>query len=163
RPDGTPGILEVGPNSKPQAFTRTYIVNVLPRLENYDGTILVRRPKQPLTQEQSAQLTRFAQAQEGKPFAVARLFLQGTPFRCRYGLRHQLFARTVVNRSRWICSENVVAAATVAGILDRKRFFANSMYPRDLAFDERYDLSPYYHAAVPWIRQPVESADLQTR
>lgn len=158
RPDGTPAILEVGPNSKPQAFTRTFILDVQPRLENYPGKIMVRKPRTPLTKEQSAELTDFALAQQGKKFAVGRLILQGTPFRCRHGLRHMLFAETNLNRSRWICSENVVAAATVAGILDPNVYFANAMYPRDLAFDEHYDLSPVYHPPVMWTREPSTPA-----
>lgn len=151
RPDHTPAILEVGPNSRPRAFTETAIVDVFPRLASYPGGILVRRLRQPLSPEQSAALTQFAQAQEGKKFAVGRLFLQGTPFRCRSGLRYWLFAHTDLNRDRWICSENVVAAATIAGLLDPKRYPANAMYPGDLAYDERYDLSAVYHVPVLWV------------
>lgn len=151
RVDGTPAILEVGPNSRPQAFTKTYIVDVRPRLESYPGVVLVRRPKVPLTREQSAALTQFALASEGKEFAVGRLALQGTVFNCRHGLRHKLFATTHFDRERWICSENAVAAATVAGLLDPKHHPANCMYPRDLAYDEKYDLSAVYYAPVVWV------------
>ena len=52
-----------------------------------------------------------------------------------------------------MCSENVVAAATVAGLLDPKVHCANAMYPRDLAYDEKYDLSGAYHPAVPWMAE----------
>jgi hypothetical protein len=107
-----------------------------------------------LTPEQSAALTCFALAQEGKKFAVGRLALQITPFRCRLGLRHWLFARTCLDRNRWICSENVVAAATVAGLLDPRVHCANAMYPRDLAYDEHYDLSAAYHEPVLWVAEP---------
>jgi hypothetical protein len=154
RPDGTPAILEVGPNSHFHVFTDTCIVELLPRLKSYPGAIMVRRPCQPLTPEQSAALTQFALAQEGKKFACGRLFLQATPFCCRSGLRHYLFAGTHLDRERWICSENVVAAATVAGLLDPKVHTANSMYPRDLAYDERYDLSASYHPPVLWVPDP---------
>lgn len=150
RPDGTPAVLEVGPNSKPHAFTKTYILDVYPRLASYPGQIEVRRPRHPLTPEQSAALTQFALEQEGKKFAVGRLLLQATPFRCRYGVRHYLFARTTLDRSRWICSENVVAAGAAAGVLDPKVYLANAMYPRDLAYDERFDLSPLYHPPYRW-------------
>lgn len=154
RHDGTPAILEVGPNSRPQAFTQVCIVDVKPRLESYPGGIMVRRPRRPLTKEQSVELTRFALAQEGKDFAVGRLALQGTPFRCRVGLRRWLFARTYLDRDRWICSENVVAAATIAGLLNPKVHFANAMYPRDLAYDEDYDLSATFHNPLLWVEDP---------
>jgi hypothetical protein len=151
RPTGEPAILEIGPNSRPMAFTEAAIVDVYPRLSSYPGTIMVRRPHQPLTPEQSEALTTFALGQDGKKFAVGRLVLQVTPFRCRTGLRRALFGRTIFDRKRWICSENVVAAATIAGLLDPSIHLANAMYPRDLAYDERYDLSGTYQTPVPWI------------
>jgi hypothetical protein len=154
RRDHTPAILEVGPNSQPHAFTKTYIVDVFPRLESYPGVILVRRASRRLTPEQSAALTQFAEAQEGKDFAVGRLLLQATPIRCRTGLRYMLFARTYYDRDRWICSENAVAAATIAGLLDPKRHPANAMYPRDLMIDDRYDLSESYRPAQLWVAKP---------
>lgn len=159
RPDGTPAILEVGPNSRPHAFTKTFIVEVWPRLESYPGIVMVRRPRTPVTHEKSVELTHFAEAQVGKKFAVGRLALQGTPFRCRCGLRQSLFAKTCFDRDRWICSENAVAAATIAGILDPKVHFANAMYPRDLAYDERYDLSEQYFDPVMW--SPVSNPRIE--
>ena len=92
RVDGTPAILEVGPNSRPHAFTKTYIIDVFPRLQTYSGVVMIRRPKRLLTPEQSAALTKFALASEGKEFAVGRLALQLV--NCRHGLRHLLFAKT---------------------------------------------------------------------
>jgi hypothetical protein len=154
RPDGTPAILEVGAHSQPRAFTETSIVDVWSRLAGYPGVVMVRRPRRPLTGEQSAALTAFALAQNGKKFALGRLLLQATPFRPRVGLRRLLFARTYLDRKRWICSENAVAAATVAGLLDPAVHFANAMYPRDLAYDEHYDLSATYQAPVLWLADP---------
>ena len=151
RVDGTPAILEVGPNSRPQAFTKTYIVDVFPRLESYSGVVMIRRPKRPLTREESDALSKFALASEGKEFAVGRLALQGTPFNCRHGLRNYFFAKTYYDRDRWICSENVVVAATIAGLLDPKRYPANCMYPRDLTYDEKYDISDTFYAPVLWV------------
>lgn len=159
RPDGTPALLEVGPNSRPQAFTRTAIVDVAPRMENYLGVMYVRRLLQPLGAEQSKKLTDFAAAQTGKEFAVGRLALQVTPFRPRVGLRHALFAETRIDRERWLCSENVVAAGTVAGIFDPRVHFANAMYPRDLAYDDHYDLSQMYAPMVLWLANPNPQID----
>lgn len=154
RPDGSPAILEVGPNSRPRAFTETCIVDVLPRLKSYPGSVMVRRPCRPLTCEQSKALTEFALAQEGKKFAVCRLALQATPLRCRSGLRHFFFAKTCFDRDRWVCSENVAAAGAVAGLLDPKVHCANCMYPRDLCYDETFDFHGILHTAVLWVADP---------
>jgi hypothetical protein len=62
----------------------------------------------------------------------------------------QYFGRTVLDRERWICSELVVAAAATAGVWTPETFPANLMYPRDLCYDERFDLSPYYDAPGLW-------------
>jgi hypothetical protein len=151
RPDHTPAILEAGPNFIP----RVYILEPLLRMKAYPGTVMIRRPRQPLTTEQSEHLTCFAMAQEGKDYALARLFLQGTPFRCRVGLRKTCFAHTCMDRNRWTCSELTAAAAVAAGLLDRRRFPANAMYPRDFCYDERYDLSGSYGAPLLWTEQPI--------
>ena len=104
----------------------------------------------PLTPEQSAALTRFALAQEGKPFALGRLLVQGTPFRCRIGLTAT-------------CSVTPIstAALDLFGIGGRRRgqcrpidptvYPANAMYPRDLAYEQTYDLSPVFEAPVLWV------------
>src|SRR5262249_22601385 len=105
---------------------------------------------EPLTEEQSGDLTRFAEAQEGKNIAFKRGLLQGTPIRCRSGLRREIFAHTYTNRRRWFCSEMVVAAACAGHFLAPHVYHANAMCPRDLALDETYNLSALYRKAVPW-------------
>jgi hypothetical protein len=119
-------------------------------MSNYPGDVMIRRPHRPLTREQCDSLTAFGLAQEGKDYALVRLFLQGTPLRCRFGLRKVLFGRTWLDRNRWTCSEIVVAAATAAGLMDPRRHPANAIYPGDLAHDRRYDLSGVYQPPVPW-------------
>jgi len=151
RPDRTPAILEAGPDFIP----RIYILEPLRRMRAYHGTLMIRRPRQPLSPEQSDELSRFAMAQEGKDYALARLILQGTPFRCRSGLRKTCFAHTCMERNRWTCSELTAAAAEAAGLLDRRRFPANAMYPRDFCYDERYDLSSSYGEPLLWTEQPL--------
>jgi len=152
RQDGRPALLDLtGPTVK---SARVSLIEVLPRLQRYHGVIVVRRPRRALTAQQSADLRHFAQEQEGKEFAYFRMLLQGTVFRSRNGLRHYLFAATCMDRTRWLCSELVVAAATAAHLLDAKTFPANSMYPRDLAYDEKYDLSGIYQAPILWVADP---------
>ena len=146
RPDGTMALLEAGPNLDP----KVYIVNVVPRLHAYNGTVLVRRLKTPLAPEQCDKLTQFAMAQEGKPYARIRLILQGTPFRPRGPIRKALFGHTSLDRSCWTCCELTGAAATAAGVLIPKVHFANAMYPRDFAYDEDFDISSSYREAALW-------------
>jgi len=125
-----------------------------PRLHKFDGTILVRRLRQPLSEEQERRMADFAQAQEGKRYAIGRLALQGTPFRPRGTLLAPILGRTVVDRDRWICSELVVASLVVAGVFDADDYPANLMYPRDLCYDERFDLSPRFETPAMWYPRP---------
>lgn len=149
RQDGSPAILDI---AGPRTLTAKVVLpDACPRMMEYKGAILVRRPCRPLTCEQSAALTHFAVAQEGKPFAIARLALQGTPFRPR---TCTCFAATHLDRERWICSELVVAAATVAGLVDPHVHFANAILPGDLAYDDHCDLSGYFQEPALWIPDP---------
>jgi hypothetical protein len=149
RDDGSLGILEAGTN----AVMKVFVWDFEPRLHGFDGTILVRQPRTAMTPEQAKKLADFAVAQEGKPYAIGRLALQATPFRPR--VLASVFGRTVVDRDRWICSELVVAGATVAGVWEMDTFPANVMYPRDLCYDEKYDLSPYYETPALWYPREV--------
>jgi hypothetical protein len=152
RPDGSPALLDLtGPTVR---TGRVSLLEVMPRLETYPGVILVRRLRKPLSPAQCADLCAFATVQQGKEFALGRMLLQATPFCCRNGLRHCLFAGTCMNRERWLCSELVVAAATAAHILDPRTFPANSIYPGDLAYDTKYDLSGLYQSPVLWVAKP---------
>ena len=146
RRDGSPAILEAGP----EAAQKVFIFDVDDRLHKYDGTILIRRLKTPLSAEQDKNLCEFSMEQEGKKYALGRLLLQLTPFRPQGTLRGQLFGRTVLDRDRWLCSELAVAAMAVAGVIDPKAYPANAMYPRDLTYDERHDLSPFYDEPALW-------------
>src|SRR5207249_3184676 len=72
RQDSSMAILEAGTN----AVMKVFVFELEPRLHEFDGTIVVRRLKKPMTEEQSDQLRDFALAQEGKPYAVGRVLLQ---------------------------------------------------------------------------------------
>ncbi len=119
--------------------------------EDYKGTIQIRRCKKELTAEQSNALTKFAEAQDGKRYAVARLLLQGTSLRSRGPVRELVLGKTVLDRDSWICSELSVAAGTVVKLFDPKVVYANVAYPRDLVNNERYDLSANWHDAAMWV------------
>ncbi|MSQ94513.1 MAG: hypothetical protein EXR98_08145 [Gemmataceae bacterium] len=149
--DGKLAVLEAGPDD-------TVWVKLLPldkRLpqfnEDFKGTIQIRRCKKELTAEQSKALTKFAEAQDGKRYAIARLLLQGTSLRSRGPVRELVLGRTVLDRDSWICSELSVAAGTVVKLFDPKVVYANVAYPRDLVDNERYDLSASWHEAAVWV------------
>lgn len=146
--DGKPALLEMtGPRT---ILATVKILDPETRLRSYPGEIMVRRLREPLTAEQSRELTEFAYAQKDKRFAFGRVALLVTPFCPRTGLRHTLFGHTYLNRNRWFCSELVVAACTKAQVLSAKTCSANATYPRDLAADDRINLSHLYHPPVPW-------------
>lgn len=150
KPDGTLGTLEAGTN----AVMKVFNFDLEPRLRQFDGTILIRTPKKALDDEQSRRLAEFAKAQQGKTYAVGRLALQAMPLRPRTTLLTPIFGRTVVDRDRWICSELVVASLAVAGVWSVDAYPANAMYPRDLCYDERFDLSPHFEPPAMWYPRP---------
>ena len=146
--DGKPALLEL---TGPKVITaRVQVMDVDTRLQSYPGTVMVRRIREPLTPEQSQDLTQFAYAQQGKSFAAGRVALMVTPFCARTGLRQELFGHTYMNRNRWFCSELVVAACSKAKILDGNKCCANALFPHDLAVDRRLDLSATHHAPLFW-------------
>src|SRR4051794_8025667 len=148
REDGTPALLELtGPTVM---SAKVVVLDVEPRLSTYPGDVMVRRIRRPLNEEQSHALTCFARSQAGKGFAMRRILLFATPFNPRCGLRRTLFGHTYFDRNRWFCSEMVVSAGTSARLFNPHIHHANATLPRDLAFDERMDLSDLYHPVVPW-------------
>ena len=148
--DGTPAIIESGPDD-----TMWVRILALPsRLQGFEGDIWIRQVRQPLTPEQNAHLTEWALHQDHKHYALGRLLLQATPFRCRSDWQCKLFGATKVDRNRWLCSELVVAGDMVAGLLDPAVHFANAIYPRDIVFDNKYDLSANFCEARYWSASP---------
>jgi hypothetical protein len=149
KPDGSLAVLEAGPDDT----VWVKLLDVTPRLrqfqKDFGGTITIRRCKVALSRDKSAALTRFARAQNGKPYAVLRLLLQGTPFRAR-GLLAPFLAHTYLDRDAWICSELAVAAGTVAGLFDPKVVRANATYPRDVVDNRCHDLRAVWHDAMEW-------------
>jgi len=154
RYNGSLAILEAGPDDS----IWVTIQAVGPRLKQFDkdfqGTITIRRCKKDLNAKQSKALTRFAEAQEGKQYAIIRLLLQGTPLRSRGLFGELLLGQTSIERWSWICSELVVAAGTVAELFP-SRVKANATYPLDLVNNRRHDLSRIWQDAATW--RPVRN------
>jgi hypothetical protein len=155
RYNGSLAILEAGPDDSIWVTIQV----VAPRLHQFDkdfhGTISIRRCKKDLSRVKSKALTSFAEAQEGKMYAILRLLMQGTPLRSRGFPRELFLASTQLDRWSWICSELVVAAGTVAGLFPA-RVKANVTYPQDIVNNGRHDLSRTWHDAETWRPSPKE-------
>jgi hypothetical protein len=149
RYNGSLAVLEAGPDDSVVVTLQA----VAPRLRqfhrDFQGTITIRRCKRELSPARSKALTYFAEAQEGKQYAVLRMLLQGTPFRCRGPVRERFLAHTYLDRWSWFCSELVVAAGTVAGLFPDK-VKANVTYPLDLVNNRRHDLGATWEDAETW-------------
>lgn len=140
RPDGTMGILEGGPHDT----LKCRDLDALPHLLSYEkeGRVWVRRRAQPLTAEQSARLTEFALAANGRDFALRRLAVQLTPLRTRGPIRTAFVGHPQgLNRSSYFCSELVTEACVYAGLLDPATARPSATYPRDLFLDR--SVNPY--------------------
>lgn len=140
RPDGSMAILEAGPFDT--LWVRT--LDLIPHLKGYAsiGRVWIRKRKVPLTPEQSARLTEFALAQDGKRFAILRLGKQLTPFRTRGPIRTQFCGKPRGCKGRaYFCSELVCEACVAAGLFDPKTTRPTATYPNDLFFGRSHN--PY--------------------
>jgi hypothetical protein len=162
RADGRLAVLEAGPNDTLGIRN----VDLLPHLKEYEdaGLVWIRRRKVPLTAEQSAALTAFAEAQEGKWFALQRLGVQLTPFRTRGPLRTRFVGKPCgPGRISYFCSELVCEACVAAGLLDPERTRPSATYPRDLFYgrswnpfiDRHLDVNACWHPPARWTCSPV--------
>jgi hypothetical protein len=152
--DGSLALLEVCPDSGTLAGPFVCLLDVLERLHQAPAECHVRRLRCPLTPEQSACLTNFAVAQQGKWIAGVRLFLVLTPFKVHGPVRTYCFGKTCTDRAAWICSELVVAAAAAAGLLDPHVYKANAILTYELYEDKTYDLSCVWYPPVRWLATP---------
>jgi hypothetical protein len=139
-PDGQVGLLEAGPHDK--AYIAT--AEAVPHLRSYEveGPVWLRRRRVPLTCEQSARLTEFAMKQEGKRFAVVRMFALTTPIRNRGPVRtYWLGTPKGADRSSYYCAELCMEACVYAGLLDPEKTRPSATFPHDIFMDE--SLNPF--------------------
>ena len=117
----------------------------------------------PLTPEQSAALTTFAEMQEGKRFALWRMLAQATPLCTRGPLRTCLIGKVHgPDRLSYWCSEMVMEACVYAGLRDAADTRPSATYPRDLFFgrskipflDEHLRLDDWYPPPR-WMPEPL--------
>jgi hypothetical protein len=146
RTDGSLAMLEAPGTPYPVMLS-----DISSRLRSYDGKIWIRRRCVPLTPEQCACLTKFACAQEGKPFATLGVLIPPFGFPVRLCINRCL-RDSALDRPRWFCSELVVAAAVSAGLLDRSHVRPRFTDPEDLKTDRCLDLSCGWDKATKWER-----------
>jgi hypothetical protein len=110
------------------------------RFRAYQGRIWVRRLRTPLSPEQSARLTAFACAQEGKPFSGTAVLatLWGRPVRRP---RMGCAGPEELDPPAWFCSSLTAAAGIAAGVIDPCVSRPKTTDPEDLKSDRCLDLS----------------------
>lgn len=145
RRDGSLAIFEAGPNDT----MRIRRLDMLPHLKEYadKGPVWIRKKRVPLTPEELACLTDFAERQDGKIFALQRLGVQLTPFRDRGPLRTRFMGKPHGDRISYYCSELVLEACVAAGIVDAVTTRPSATYPHDLFFDKSFN--PYINRHRP--------------
>ena len=161
RPAGSLAILESGPYNT----LRVRTLDVLPHLQCHEQRgerVWIRQRRVPLAPEQSARLTAWALAQDGKRFALARLGAQLTPFRSRGPLRTCYLGGPHGERRSYFCSELVMESCVAAGLVDPACARPAATYPRDLFMDSsknpylnrHLDLSPGWFPPARWTSCP---------
>lgn len=138
-PDGRMGIIEGGPHDT----MKCRVLDALPHMLSYEaeGRVWVRRRACPLTPEQSARLTEFALAVDGREFAIRRLARQLTPFRTRGPVRTFFVGKPHgIDHDSYYCSELVTEACVYAGLMDPRTARPSATYPRDLFMDHSPNL-----------------------
>jgi hypothetical protein len=137
RRDGRMGVLEAGPNDT----LWVGISDMLPHLQHYaeKGPVWIRKRKTPLTAEQNAALTEWAERQNGKRFALGRLGILLTPLRDRGPFRTEFMGRPHGDRASYYCSELVLESCVAAGLIDKETARPSASFPHDLFYDQSYN------------------------
>jgi hypothetical protein len=163
RCDGSMAILEAGPFNT----IRVRLIDLSEGLEGHEERgekAYIRRRRTPLTPEQSAQLTAWAEAQEGKRFAWPRLLRQLTLFRTRGPLRTYYVGQPNGERDSYFCSELVMETLVQLQLVDPDDARPSATYPRELFFDtspnpflkKHFNLSEGWYPPARWTSCPGE-------
>jgi len=144
RTTGDLAVFEVGGDNHGYAALRPPAERLPDDLSKtyYRPRVWVRRIKQPLTVEQSRELTAFVESQAYKRFVTQRhlaLFLvPGRPL-----------PKSDPSRDRWFCSEMVLEALVTAQVLSPQQVpRPEALTPRDVMLDCRVNLSGCWDAPL---------------
>jgi hypothetical protein len=165
RPDGSPAILESGPFNTLRVKCLD-LMDDLGRHVERNEIVWIRKRRTPLTAEQSACLTQWAQEQDGKRFAWVRLLTQLTPFRCRGYYRTDYFGAPNGARSSYYCAELVMESLVHVGALDRDKTRPSATYPHDIFTDSspipfinrNQNLSAGWYPPTRWLKDNPEQS-----
>ncbi len=140
--------LEVGGGTSHSVTLRLVPERLTALFQAYHGkdpAAWVRQRRTPLTPEQSARLTAFAEGQLGKRFTPTREFLALVPTRGR------TYRSGDPKQADWFCSELVATAIEQAGLLPPGAI-ANPgrLTPRHFHFDQDINLTAEWEPPVRW-------------
>lgn len=140
--------LEVGGGSSVSVTLRGVVERLTHLMQEYaskEAAAWVRRRKTPLTPEQSARLTAFAEAQFGKRFTPTPEFLR-LAFQ-----RGRLYRSGDPAQDEWFCSELLLGAIEQADLLPGGVIpNPGRQTPRELFHDRRIDLKPAWEPPLRW-------------
>jgi hypothetical protein len=151
RSDGRMGLIEAGPFNSVQIEVMDPIEHMHAHVAAGDK-VWIRRRAVPLTEEESARLTAFVEAQNGKPFATWRLMGQVTLLRSRGPIRTWFIGKPHGVRDCYFCSELVTESCVAAGLIDPEIARPPATYPRDLFYDHSFNwyLDRHFKLAPCW-------------
>lgn len=157
--DGRLGTFEVGSGGDRSVVIRPIYDRLFKHKELYDGSVLaVRQIRRPLSPEESYRLTCFAESQIGKPFSPPKQFIP-------IAIPGRPVGETCNGQETWFCSELVVQALRVSGLLVGVGK-PKAIVPEDLYIDDRNDLSHLWTRPQDWspttkptLRRPVFDPD----
>ena len=139
QPDGELQLMEAGPFDKVQVEMMDPYEHMSQHAAAGDR-VWVRRRKVPLSPEESARLTAFACAQNGKPFAPGAVVRPVDAAACPRSNKDLVRRRARGDRPRWFCSELVTECCVAAGIMNRATARPTATYPSDLFWGHSYNL-----------------------
>lgn len=148
RSTGQLELFEIGGGASHSATLRALPERLTDLFQDYVGkqaAAWIRRRKAPLTREQSAKLTAFAESQLGKRFAPRPEFLGLVPTRGR------VYRSGDPKQPTWICSEMVLAGIEQAGMLPPGTISnPGRLSPQHLFYDRGIDLSGCWMPPLLW-------------
>jgi hypothetical protein len=147
RSTGELEILEIGGSSAHWTTLRTIPERLTSLFQDFGdkgGAIWFRRRRCPLTPEQSARLTAFAESQVRKPF-IKKVEV---PF---FSLNRGRPNSGDLDQKNWVCSEMLVTAMTHAGLIPAESIANPSkIWPRDMFYDQGIDMSAGWEKPLRW-------------